>query len=227
MTISNKRDSNHLPLTFNGIIIAESPTINILGVTIDRKLNWTSHINTVATRAGQRLGILRRVSHLLTPQSLSTIYKAQVRSVMEYSPLAWMSAAPTTLKKLDTIQDKAGRLIGTPSTTGALWLQCVPSTRCTAATRQSSFNSTFQSRDLYHLEGQGQQRHGNSTTYKFPSKPHTILTWTCIAAPSLSLGQNPGTPFLTTLWVYLHHIDCSGSRRRLTTIFSRAIRDGH
>ena len=70
----------------------------------------------MATRAGQRLGIQGRVTHLLTPQSLSTIYKAQVRSVMEYSPLAWMGAAPTTLKKLDPIQDKAAHLIGTIST---------------------------------------------------------------------------------------------------------------
>ena len=71
---------------------------------------------TVATRAGQRLGILQQVTHLLTPQSLSTIYKAQVRSVMEYSPFAWVGVAPTTLKKLDTIQDKATHLIGTTST---------------------------------------------------------------------------------------------------------------
>jgi len=47
------------------------------------------------------------VTHPLTPQSLPTIYKAEVRSVMEYSPLAWMGATPTPLKKLDTIQDKA------------------------------------------------------------------------------------------------------------------------
>eukprot|EP00061_Rhincodon_typus_P019208 g9890.t1 len=80
MTITNKRQSNHSPLTFNGVTITESATINILGVAIDQKLNWTHHINTVATRAAQKLGILRRVTHLLTPQSLSTIYKAQVRS---------------------------------------------------------------------------------------------------------------------------------------------------
>ena len=55
MTITNKRHSNHHPLTFNSITITESPTVNILGVTIDQKLNWTHHINTVATRAGQRL----------------------------------------------------------------------------------------------------------------------------------------------------------------------------
>ena len=110
------RRCNHRPLTFNGIAITESPTVNILGITIDQKLNWTHHINTMATRAGQRLGILQRVTHLLTPQSLSTSYKAQDRNAMEYSPLAWMGAAPTTLKKLDTIQNKAARLIGTTST---------------------------------------------------------------------------------------------------------------
>ena len=79
----------------------------MLGVTIDQKLNWTSHINTMAPRTGQRLGILQRITHLLIPQRLSTIYKNEVRNVMEYSPFAWMSPAPTTLKKLDTIQDKA------------------------------------------------------------------------------------------------------------------------
>eukprot|EP00061_Rhincodon_typus_P001417 g14742.t1 len=89
MTITDKRQSSLCPLTFNGVTITESPTINILAFSIDQKLNWTHHINTVATRAGQKLGILRQVTHLLTPKNLPTIYKAQVRSVMEYSPLAW------------------------------------------------------------------------------------------------------------------------------------------
>uniref|UniRef100_UPI00398F61D1 uncharacterized protein n=1 Tax=Pristiophorus japonicus TaxID=55135 RepID=UPI00398F61D1 len=54
MTISNKRESNHRPLTFSGITIAESPIVNILGVTIDQTLKWTSHINTVAIRTGAK-----------------------------------------------------------------------------------------------------------------------------------------------------------------------------
>eukprot|EP00061_Rhincodon_typus_P002464 g17630.t1 len=115
-TTSNKRQCNHRSLAFNGVTITESPLIKILGAIFDHRLNWTHHINTVATRAGLKLGILRQVNHLLTPQSLSAIHKAQARSVMEYSPLVWMDAAPTKLKKLDTIQDKAARLIGTTST---------------------------------------------------------------------------------------------------------------
>eukprot|EP00061_Rhincodon_typus_P018465 g47641.t1 len=39
-------------------------------------------------------------------QRLPAIYKAQIRSVTEYTPHAWMCAAPTILKKLDTVQDK-------------------------------------------------------------------------------------------------------------------------
>eukprot|EP00061_Rhincodon_typus_P004748 g23341.t1 len=61
LTITNKRQSNHCPLTFNGVTITETPTINILGVTIDQKLNWNHHINRVATGAGQNLRILRIV----------------------------------------------------------------------------------------------------------------------------------------------------------------------
>ncbi|XP_043576372.1 procollagen galactosyltransferase 1 isoform X2 [Chiloscyllium plagiosum] len=48
-----------LPIMYDkhtNIATAESSTSHNLGVTIDRKLNWTSHTNTVATRAGQRLG---------------------------------------------------------------------------------------------------------------------------------------------------------------------------
>eukprot|EP00061_Rhincodon_typus_P005886 g25947.t1 len=44
---------------------------------------------------------------------------------MEYSTLVWMSADPTALKKLDTIQDKTVHLISTTSTasTNAQYLQ--------------------------------------------------------------------------------------------------------
>eukprot|EP00061_Rhincodon_typus_P000993 g13392.t1 len=58
LTITNERQSNHYPLAFNGVTITESPTISIVGLTIDQKFNWTHHINRVATGTGQKLGIL-------------------------------------------------------------------------------------------------------------------------------------------------------------------------
>eukprot|EP00061_Rhincodon_typus_P008960 g32038.t1 len=80
--------------------------------------------------------------------------------------------------------------------------------------------------DDFHLEGQGQQTYGNITTSKFSSKPLNILIWKYVAVPSVALGQNPGIPSLMALWVNLQLVDCSGSRRQLTTTFSRAMRAG-
>ncbi|XP_043574887.1 transmembrane protein 39B-like [Chiloscyllium plagiosum] len=63
---------------------------------------------------------------------------------------------------------------------------------------QPSAESIFQTHNHYQLEGQEQQELGNTTTCKFPSKPFTILTWKCMTVPSMLLGQNSGTPSVTS-----------------------------
>eukprot|EP00061_Rhincodon_typus_P006079 g26329.t1 len=75
-------------------------------------------------------------------------------------------------------------------------------------------------RTHFHLEGQGQQKYENGITSKFLSKL-TILTWKYITVPSLLLGQKPGILSLMALWINPQQEDCSGSRRQLTTTFSR------
>lgn len=52
------------------------PTNDILGITIDQKLNWLSHINMTAIRADQTLGILWQMFNLDTPH-LFNHYKVQ------------------------------------------------------------------------------------------------------------------------------------------------------
>ena len=111
-TISRKRNPTRLDLLFGGTILAETNELVILGVTIDSKLTWKKHVCNIASRAGQKLGALRRVANKLDKTGRATVYKAQVRSVMEYASLSWMSASPTTLGLLDSIQRKALRVIG-------------------------------------------------------------------------------------------------------------------
>ena len=115
MTISRKRKPTKLDLLFGTIKLAEKEEIEILGVTVDSTLTWTwwtKHISNVSSRAGQKLGALRRVANKLDVSGRATVYKAQVRSVMEYASLSWMSASTTTLGLLDSIQKKALRIIG-------------------------------------------------------------------------------------------------------------------
>ncbi|KAG0715032.1 hypothetical protein GWK47_012861 [Chionoecetes opilio] len=57
------------------------------------------------------LGCVRHISHLLHAKGVEVLYKAQVRLLMEYSPLAWSSCPPSYLATLDRFQRRAQRLV--------------------------------------------------------------------------------------------------------------------
>ena len=63
--------------------------------------------------ADQRLGLLRRVSSHILPAQRAIIYKAMIRSKMEYASSA-CTAIPTSLAQLESIQNRADRVIGLP-----------------------------------------------------------------------------------------------------------------
>ncbi|KAG0729688.1 hypothetical protein GWK47_029826 [Chionoecetes opilio] len=86
-------------------------SISILGVEFDAGLTFTSHARRVAKSSAWRLSCVRRISHLLDAKGVEVLYKAQVRPLMEYSPLAWSSCPPSYLATLDRVQRRAQRLV--------------------------------------------------------------------------------------------------------------------
>ncbi|MPD06466.1 hypothetical protein E2C01_102280 [Portunus trituberculatus] len=68
-------------------------TIEILGVEVDSRLQFDHHLEKVARSASSKVNLLCRMKHLLHADGLLTLYKAQVRPIMEYAPLTWMSSA--------------------------------------------------------------------------------------------------------------------------------------
>ena len=118
MVISRRQEAQniHLPnIKLNGKILAQQPSINILGVEIDSTLSFTNHVRDLAARCAKKLGCIRRISHLLDARGCLMLYNSQVRSIMEYSPLVWSSCPPSYLRLLDRVQDRARRLIESKS----------------------------------------------------------------------------------------------------------------
>ena len=110
MTISRKRTPSMLNLFLGTVQLTNKDELDILSVTFDKKLLWS--MLTSLTRAGQKLGALRKVANKLNRYCRATVYKAKVHSVMEYASLCWMNDSPTTLSQLDNIQKKALKIIG-------------------------------------------------------------------------------------------------------------------
>ena len=98
-------------LNMNDMTVKFSEEINIIGKTIDSGLTFTSHLKVVATKIGRKLSIIRRISHILNSNSIKIFYSSQVLPVMEYCPLSWNGCPSSYLQKLDSVRDKAQRLI--------------------------------------------------------------------------------------------------------------------
>ncbi|KAG0719571.1 hypothetical protein GWK47_050170 [Chionoecetes opilio] len=123
MVISRSREDARLlegNLKFGDDTLAIKGSINILGMEVDSRISFDRHLETVVRRASLRLTLLRRVRHLLDADGFLRLYKAQVRSVMDYSPLTWMSSAQCHLSLLDKVQRRTERLI--QLTDGQQWM---------------------------------------------------------------------------------------------------------
>ena len=113
LIISRCKDQDcHPPLFFLGSQLEDVNDIKFLGLTINKRLNWSNHILSLSKKAGRRTGLLKKASHVLPQSLLTQYYKQSVRSIMEqYSPI-WCGSSQRDLHSLDSIQKKCVHLCG-------------------------------------------------------------------------------------------------------------------
>ena len=96
-------------------IIVDNDTINItasmnvLGINIDDKLNFNSHVSNMCNKAGRQLNVLQRLKGSLDYASRLSIYKSFIMS--NYCPVVWMFTSKSSLTTLGNIQRRALRFV--------------------------------------------------------------------------------------------------------------------
>lgn len=85
-----------------------------LGMQLDTKLNWKAHIHTTAIKTqakiSQLYALINKKSSLKTETGM-LIYKSVIRPTMTYACPIWGNAAKSNIKILQTVQNKALRII--------------------------------------------------------------------------------------------------------------------
>ena len=82
---SHKNSSaHHPPLFFNGIEVKRVSEHKHLGLILDPKLNFSAHIKEKSAIANKGIGIMKHLRSYLPTQALSSIFKARVRSHLDY-----------------------------------------------------------------------------------------------------------------------------------------------
>ena len=85
-----KNVSNSVLLNLNDLNLKNCREVEVLGITIDRNLNFKGHIKNICRNAGQKLSALLRISSHINTDKKSSLYKSMIKSQFTYCPLVWM-----------------------------------------------------------------------------------------------------------------------------------------
>src|ERR1043165_2452631 len=101
--------------------------VKFLGVIFDSKLTWKPHIDYIIDKCKKKVNLIRAISCYgwrACKKTLLIIYRALIRSILDYGDVAYSSACKSYLDKLSCIQTEALRLCcGAPKGT-ALQNEC-------------------------------------------------------------------------------------------------------
>ena len=102
-----------ISLFMNGTVIKKSENAKFLGLTWDAKLNWITHIHNIKSKCAKDLNLMRSVSGSkwgADQETLLRIYRALIRSKIDYGCIVYGSASETALKHLDVVVNDAMRI---------------------------------------------------------------------------------------------------------------------
>ena len=80
---SRKLKNVEISIKINSYGLEMVDSYKYLGVTIHKNMNWTEHIDSISSKISQRLGLIRRVKHLLPLCARLTLYNSLVLPLFE------------------------------------------------------------------------------------------------------------------------------------------------
>ena len=69
------------------MVITSSDSVRLLGITINDKLSFTSHVSTLRTRANSNVRNLSRIRRYLNQDQLILIFSSFILSIFNYAPI--------------------------------------------------------------------------------------------------------------------------------------------
>ena len=121
---NNKYKTIVVPLTFNDVPVKQVEETKHLGMILDSRLNFESHMENKLAKARRGLGLMKQLKKLVDMKTLENIYKLNDRTHIEYGDLVFDVADLTKPKPftsrtsnekisadIETIQYQAARIV--------------------------------------------------------------------------------------------------------------------
>ena len=107
-------------IVIDGQSIMEVNETKFLGVIIDNRLKWSSHLGHISNKISKGIGTITKVRKVFDTSTLMSLYNSLILPYIMYCVHVWGSAYETHLRQLMTLQNKIVKLIaGVPRRTNA------------------------------------------------------------------------------------------------------------
>ena len=108
----DRKQNQEIKLNIGGHILQSTDTVKLLGVWIDKQLDWNKHISMLKIKLKQNIHLLSTSRKFLTNQSLKLLYYAHIYSHLTYGLVVWGNmVCPSTINSLQKIMNKCFRII--------------------------------------------------------------------------------------------------------------------
>lgn len=92
--------------------LEEVTSAEYLGVTIDNKLTWTQHIDSLCRKLSTGIYVMKRMKSISDPMTTKTAYHALFESHLRYGIVVWGGTTAKNLQRILILQKRAIRILG-------------------------------------------------------------------------------------------------------------------
>ena len=104
-------NNNDIHLNIGNTILKAENEVQLLGITIDYKLTFSTHIKNICKTANNKLCAILRLRNSLSQSQTKLLINAHVISQFFYCPLIWMFCAKGDMKTIIKVHKRALRTI--------------------------------------------------------------------------------------------------------------------
>uniref|UniRef100_A0A8C6M4T9 Reverse transcriptase domain-containing protein n=1 Tax=Nothobranchius furzeri TaxID=105023 RepID=A0A8C6M4T9_NOTFU len=126
MLFGNHKKDINIEICVDNVYLERVNTIKFLGVIIDHKACWKSHITYVRGKLARGIAVLGKVKHFLDRKTLYMLYCAFILPYMSYCVEVWGNTYKSNIQTIIIMQKRAIRLInqeGYRAHTNALFIK--------------------------------------------------------------------------------------------------------
>ena len=104
-------DTNDLSVSLNGTVIDTFNTMQLLGVSIDKDLNFNVHVKETVRKVSRKLQVLKRYEHLIPTHAKTRLYLAYFLPHLTYCSTVWFHCGKRNADIIEKLNESILRFV--------------------------------------------------------------------------------------------------------------------